>query len=144
MPVFGDMSHSQLNPLPDGKVRNVRAVQKDAAAFCREKSGKRIQQLPLSVSVHAGNADNFPGTDVQRKIAHLAVSHIVFHADAEISKDVCNINEIEEFRPATDLERLNFFNLMAEEGKMWDAENKKVVDYPMWDIRKGGNHESEN
>ena len=82
-----------------------------------------------------------------RKFEHGVVKsyvHIVFHADAEISKDVCNINEIEEFRPATDLERLNFFNLMAEEGKMWDAENKKVVDYPMWDIRKGGNHESEN
>ena len=30
-----------------------------------------------------------------------------------------------------------FFDCVAKEGKMWDAENKKVVDYPMWDIRKG-------
>lgn len=65
-------------------------------------------------------------------------AHIAFHADGDISKDVCNIDEIKEFRPATDWERMYFFDCMAKEGKMWDAENKKVVDYPMWDIRKGG------
>ena len=50
--------------------------------------------------------------------------------------DVCNIDEIKEFRPATDWERMYFFNCMAKEGKMWDADNKKLVDYPMWD-KKG-------
>ena len=65
-----------------------------------------------------------------------AYAHIAFHADGDISKDVCNIDEIKEFRPATDWERMYFFDCMAKEGKMWDAEDKKVVDYPMWD-KKG-------
>lgn len=46
--------------------------------------------------------------------------------------DVCNIKDIVEFRPATDLERLELFHNMMKEGKMWDAENKRAVDYPMW------------
>lgn len=70
--------------------------------------------------------------------------HIAVLTDDEISKDVCNINEIEEFRPATDLEKMHFFDYMAKKGKAWDAENRKVVDYPMWDTKKGGKDESEN
>ena len=53
-----------------------------------------------------------------------AYVHMSFHADGK------------EFRPATDWERMYFFDCMAKEGKMWDAEDKKVVDYPMWD-KKG-------
>ena len=59
-------------------------------------------------------------------------AHMSFHADGDISKDVCNIDEIKEFRPATDSEKQLLFDALAKEGKMWDAENRKVVDYPMW------------
>ena len=54
----------------------------------------------------------------------------------ESGTDICDIKDVVEFRPATDLERLELFHKMMKKGKMWDAENRKVVDYPMWD-KKG-------
>lgn len=50
----------------------------------------------------------------------------------ESGTDICDIKDVVEFRPATDLERLELFHKMMKKGKMWDAENRKVVDYPMW------------
>lgn len=41
-------------------------------------------------------------------------------------------------RPATEDEKRLLFDALAKKGKMWDAENRKVVDYPMWDTKKGG------
>lgn len=38
--------------------------------------------------------------------------------------------------PATASEKQLLFDALAKKGKMWDAENKKVVDYPMWDTKK--------
>lgn len=53
----------------------------------------------------------------------------------ESGTDICDIKDVVEFRPATDLERMDLFHKMMKKGKMWDAENKKVVDYPMWDTK---------
>lgn len=50
----------------------------------------------------------------------------------ESGTDICDIKDVVEFRPATDLERLELFHKMMKKGKMWDAENKRAVDYPMW------------
>ena len=49
---------------------------------------------------------------------------------------VSSTADIKIFRPATDTEKQLLFDALAKKGKMWDAENKKVVDYPMWD-KKG-------
>lgn len=48
------------------------------------------------------------------------------------------ITNLGNVRPATDFEKQLLFDALAKEGKMWDAENRKVVDYPMWDTKKGG------
>ena len=50
----------------------------------------------------------------------------------ESGTDICDIKDVVEFRPATDLERLELFHKMMKKGKMWDAENKRTVDHPMW------------
>lgn len=63
-------------------------------------------------------------------------SHEGERSDSRMSNGVCYVNDIVEFRPATDWERMYFFDCMAKKGKMWDAENRKVVDYPIWD-KKG-------
>lgn len=74
--------------------------------------------------------------------------NMTFHggelSDSRMSNGVCYVNDIVEFRPVTDWERMYFFDCMAKEGKAWDAENRKVVDYPMWDTKKGGKDESKN
>ena len=55
-----------------------------------------------------------------------------------VNSNLCSIANIREFRPATDSEKQLLFDALAKEGKMWDAEGKQVVDYPMWDTKKGG------
>ena len=47
-------------------------------------------------------------------------------------------------RPTVDSEKQLLFDALAKEGKMWDADNKKVVDCPMWDTKKGGKDESKS
>lgn len=47
--------------------------------------------------------------------------------DFDVFKEKTNL-----FRPATDFEKQLLFDALAKEGKMWDAENKRAVDYPMW------------
>ena len=41
-------------------------------------------------------------------------------------------------RPATDSEKQLLFDALANEGKMWDAERKQVVDLPRWRAKEGG------
>ena len=50
----------------------------------------------------------------------------------EIGDMVVSDYGIKVLRPATDSEKQLLFDALANEGKMWDAERKQVVDLPRW------------
>ena len=55
----------------------------------------------------------------------------------EIGNVVVSDYGIKVLRPATDSEKQLLFDALANEGKMWDAEKKAVVDLPRWRAEKG-------
>src|SRR2546421_11508853 len=79
MPVAGDMRDPALVPVPDGRSRDVAAVQSNAARLGTPKAGQRRDELVLAVPGHAGNAEDLARAHFERDSANGVVTAIVAH-----------------------------------------------------------------